>query len=580
MPIYPGIAPYPLTIPTAIPAAGSFPPQQVQTGRYSEPFSLRGSSTFIRLLFVIQIGLWLIRDSSLTSFLLYSVFIGVSLYFLIVRGEPFSLALVVESAASLAAKASTSTSASSSTAAPTNTFQRMSSPPTNYSNAPKANVFAKSASSSSSLVPKDLNTSPATPTGPPVFHDSDSMKNPHNASPLSTNSAPNLTTPTGADSNSLLPQTPSVEPVITPLPQRPDSTTPSSVSSLSHRLATPNESTPVVIAGATARHSSHDDIMSWTRALGSSYEVRVGPNYKKYGKKAPSKGALYECVGVDVFGAPDGKLDHIASQLQLPWIARPAVDHANPWKATCVAPNAPEDDPAPPQEMDPITKASDHYEVDPAVLKIDAELGVPTMFIVNFQIPTYAPGWMSSKEDGEGFSILLYYQITEATRNELRSGQLSGAVQLLKDFVNNAHAFEYHSRFKAIPRIVNPSEANVGIATRHAIKMYNSKPFLTGPHCHQFIRGPGYMEADIDVHRFCLAARKGAYGTMDALSSLVVDIGFVIEAGRDGADDELPEMILGCNRVAHLDPLQARSLQSYVEIGKNERAKRLAQQQQ
>ena len=29
-----------------------------------------------------------------------------------------------------------------------------------------------------------------------------------------------------------------------------------------------------------------------------------------------------------------------------------------------------------------------------------------------------------------------------------------------------------------------------------------SKPFLTGPHCHAFIRGPGYMEADVDVHRY------------------------------------------------------------------------------
>lgn len=84
------------------------------------------------------------------------------------------------------------------------------------------------------------------------------------------------------------------------------------------------------------------------------------------------------------------------------------------------------------------------------------------------------------------------------------------------------------------------------------------------------------MEADIDVHHFCLSARKGAYGLLDALSSLVVDIGFVIEAGRDNADEELPEQVLACGRVTHLEPLQAKPLQYFIDVGKKERAKRLA----
>lgn len=81
------------------------------------------------------------------------------------------------------------------------------------------------------------------------------------------------------------------------------------------------------------------------------------------------------------------------------------------------------------------------------------------------------------------------------------------------------------------------------------------------------------------VFSFCLAARKGAYGMMDVLSSLVVDVGFVIEAGRDGNDDELPEQILGCGRVAHLDPLNAKSLQYYIDVGKKERQNRRMQAQ-
>lgn len=75
-----------------------------------------------------------------------------------------------------------------------------------------------------------------------------------------------------------------------------------------------------------------------------------------------------------------------------------------------------------------------------------------------------------------------------------------------------------------------------------------------------------------------LTARKGAYGFLDALNSLIVDVGFVVEGGRDGADDELPEQILACSHISHLDPMNAKSLAFYIEAGKKARAKRLKQQ--
>ncbi len=75
---------------------------------------------------------------------------------------------------------------------------------------------------------------------------------------------------------------------------------------------------------------------------------------------------------------------------------------------------------------------------------------------------------------------------------------------------------------------------------------------------------------------FCLTARKGAHGFLDALNSLIVDVGFVIEGGREGNEDELPEQILACAHIAHLDPLNAKSLAYYIDVGKKERAKRMA----
>jgi hypothetical protein len=56
---------------------------------------------------------------------------------------------------------------------------------------------------------------------------------------------------------------------------------------------------------------------------------------------------------------------------------------------------------------------------------------------------------------------------------------------------------------------------------------------------------------------------------------LIVDVGFVVEGGRDNADEELPEQMLACAHIAYLDPLKAKSLQYYIELGKKERAKRL-----
>jgi len=603
--------------------------------RYSDPLTLRGSHLFYAVSATLTLFLWLVRDASLLSFLLFLLFLNGVLYLILVRGEPCSIALLVESAASVAQKqaalaasqmtmqqqvqqglnrapsqqAQASAAASSSSAPHANYASPQQQPRASSMKSPAVSSPSKTVSidaqKPASQPPAQQRTrdpSPVATVEPIQEEEKSHAAAPSSPSPLSptihvdehlvpsssSSGAPNI------DTN--LPQTPLAEPVITPLSQRPvESETAAAMSAIddSSQAAArlPTASTPVVLAGATSRHGSNDQDMSWTRCLGSHFDVRTGPNYKKYGKKAPSKDTMYECVGVDVFGAPDGKLDHIAQHLQLPWIAKKNKTDANGngngaadasddgFFSTAASPTKPPEDPHAPDVLDPVNTALDPYEVDPRVLEIDESLGVPSLFIINFQIPTYAPSYWSSKEDGEGFSILIYYQITAATRAEIRAAQrgeapLSPAVQLFKDFVANAHEFDYHSRFKCIPRIANPGEAKVGMAVRQLIKAYNAKPFLTGPHCHQFIRGPGYMEADIDVHRFCLTARKGAYGFLDALSSLVVDIAFLVEGGRDGADDELPERVLGCNHMAHLDPLNAKSLAYYIEIGKQQRKER------
>lgn len=123
----------------------------------------------------------------------------------------------------------------------------------------------------------------------------------------------------------------------------------------------------------------------------------------------------------------------------------------------------------------------------------------------------------------------------------------------------------------AIPRVANPAEAKVGMFVRGLLKSHNAKPFLTGPHCHSFIRGPGYLEADIDVHRFCFAARKATYSFLESLKTMIIDIGFVVE-GKD--DSELPEQVLGCTKVSYWDPVSGRNFKQYLSQLQQEREQR------
>ena len=97
------------------------------------------------------------------------------------------------------------------------------------------------------------------------------------------------------------------------------------------------------------------------------------------------------------------------------------------------------------------------------------------------------------KEDGEGYSVVLYYRLTDEAKDDLRQN-LTPAARLLKTFTANVGEERWHGRYKSIPKIMNPDDCEVGRTVRSLIQSYNAKPFLTGPWCHSFIKGPGYVE--------------------------------------------------------------------------------------
>jgi hypothetical protein len=180
---------------------------------------------------------------------------------------------------------------------------------------------------------------------------------------------------------------------------------------------------------------------------------------------------------VDVFSSPH-KLNDICDRIKLPL----RLKRKNPSTNT-------------------IEYSTGDEEIDGWEIDYDVDVGVPELLVIQFQIPGYDPGYMwSKKDDGEGYSIIYYYQLTDRGREEFRNNA-TPPVRAFKEFVQHCNMEAYHGRFKAIPRVDNASECSLNMALKKLLKTYNMKPFLTGPLPHGFIFRKGYMQVDIDVHR-------------------------------------------------------------------------------
>jgi hypothetical protein len=111
---------------------------------------------------------------------------------------------------------------------------------------------------------------------------------------------------------------------------------------------------------------------TWCEVAGDTWNVRVGPNYAKNKKKAPSKPNLCRTLGVDLY-ASDNKIPNFARHVNLPRL---------PFNAECERLGLPQ----------------------------------PPVFVVNTLIPGYEPSnplWGSSKSDGRGYELVFYFALKE-----------------------------------------------------------------------------------------------------------------------------------------------------------------------
>ncbi|KAF7829420.1 uncharacterized protein G2W53_020584 [Senna tora] len=246
---------------------------------------------------------------------------------------------------------------------------------------------------------------------------------------------------------------------------------------------------------------------SWSDIDLCPFKVQ-GMNYLKDKKKDfASNYSAYYPFGVDVYLSPR-KLDHIARFVELPIVT--------------------------------------------------SFRNLPSMLVVNVQIPLYPATLFQGETDGEGMSIVLYFKLSKSYSKELPlhfqeqiRKLMDGEVEM-KGFPVDTIA-PFRERLKILGRVVNVEDLHLSAAERKLMHAYNEKPLLSRPQ-----------------HEFSYISRKGFEAFLDKLKICVLDVGLTIQASSSfcGAQkfqgnkaEELPEQILCCIRINGIDYLNYQQLE-------------------
>jgi len=231
---------------------------------------------------------------------------------------------------------------------------------------------------------------------------------------------------------------------------------------------------------------------------GTGFSLRVGPDYKKHGKKAPSASHVYAPLSIDVFKRGHQK-QHVASVLQLP----PPPDGAGTPNST----------------------------------------GLPRRIVVNAIIPTDGPPLLGGNADGSCYQVVVVFGATAEALAQWQS-EGSPAYKLFERFAKGAPEgvlppdgdLEIKERLKFLPRLDNMKD----LGLPGWIQGYNGKPALI-TRSGSIFRGDDYIELGMNTFRFGKMTRMGVHQLMPRIKDFQFHCALCVE-GRD--DSELPERTL------------------------------------
>lgn len=232
---------------------------------------------------------------------------------------------------------------------------------------------------------------------------------------------------------------------------------------------------------------------------GTDFNVRIGPDYKKNGQKAPSAPHVYDLVAADVI-RNDKIMYHVSERVTLPPPTDPEVENST---------------------------------------------GLPRIFVVSLCVPSEAPSLFNSSLDGPGYQIVMYFRATVA---KLKAWQSTGcpSVRLWERWVRNQSSdMELKERLKLLIRMENLKELGLD----GMLSKYNGKPALITKSGAVF-QGADYLEVGMNTHRFAYITKVGMNRYLPKINELWMHCAVTIE-GRD--NDELPEQCLLAGRIRGLE---------------------------